>query len=190
MTDEQLKYLLKVSLGEEYSYIANSKKVFKLIKNDFCKVERRIKMKNVENMMSVQREIINDMVKVAKKIKENHNGYSLQFSIYNAVDDETDMIERFFKYGELVNQLSEKIIQVCTDNYMDIDEEEIIWFDEDCLVWYQNIYDNMPYDKEGKIHCTGRYVCQIDEYDEKAYGCFRPEWEDDYWIKDCYEEET
>ena len=43
MTDEKLKYLLKVSLGEEYSYIANSKKVFKLIKNDFCRVERRMK---------------------------------------------------------------------------------------------------------------------------------------------------
>lgn len=43
MTDEQLKYLLKVSLNEEYSYIANSKKLFKWIKNDFCKVERRMK---------------------------------------------------------------------------------------------------------------------------------------------------
>lgn len=48
MTDEELKYLLKVSLGEEYSYIANSKKVFKLIKNDFCKVERRIKSERME----------------------------------------------------------------------------------------------------------------------------------------------
>lgn len=43
MTDEQLKYLLKVSLGEEYSYIANSKKLFKWIKDDFCKVEKENK---------------------------------------------------------------------------------------------------------------------------------------------------
>ena len=143
-------------------------------------------MKNVDEILNVQREIIKDMVKVAKKIKENHNCWSLQFCIYNAMDYEKDMIERFFKDGELVNQLSEKIF-----NCIDIDEEEIVWFDEDCLVWYQNIYNNMPYDREGKIHCTGRYACQIDEYDEeKAYRGFRPEWEDDYWIKDYYEEDT